>query len=421
MKLKYSLSIILFFFLPLSVYNFADIAHKILEDFNSKKIRSSFGKDLYEEIQRATNNFSTNLTFDSLKKYVDTLYLDYMATKIVESDSNTFIALIWPVTVGQDERIETIFNKYCDIICYKRIMLDHRGARNLLDHMPTKATHPTGLDLWFKKPFSDYNPLRVYLIRCKENSTDYNVMKSYLIKIFSGNKEWIDNLEKKYGKKAIQNLFVTTTCKREIRRAVNIGHAMHINDTHDETEMLGNIVFNENSIVCLKFSQPELVKRLPRFNEFRSLLKTKLGNKINDIVIYNSAVLSAFGLRDCNDIDFLHDPRIPIPQNMHLMLSNQNQFFKRLYVILEDLKGKHYILEDCPTAFNTINLDQPTTVLKQKISIDELLYNPVYYFHFHELKYATLEFMHYYKEQRGREKDNRDIKLIEDHFSTRYN
>ena len=419
MKLWYVLP--LFCWFSISGYDFAKIAHPIADDFALKEIRSHFGNDLFEQVKRATDNFTNNVTFSELKKQVKPLYLDYMATRIIASNTNTFIALVWPVTVGQDEIIEAIFNKYCTIICYKRIMLNHQGSRNLLDQIPTKATHPTGVDLWFKKPFSDYNPMRVYLIECKENGADYNAMKEYLITIFSGNRAWINDFERNYGKRALQNLFVTTKCKREIRKAVKIEYAMHINDTHEETINVGNIVFNENSIACLKFSRPEQVKRLPRFNELNGLLKTKLGKKIDNIVIYNGAVLSAFGLRDCNDIDFLHNPRVSIPANMHPMLSNQNQFFKRLYVILEDRNGKHYILEDTPQAFNTINLDQSTDMLRHKISIDELLYNPTYYFHFHELKYATLEFMHYYKEQRNREKDNRDIKLMEDHFGARYN
>jgi len=399
--------------------HFADTAHDILHMFETKKIRSSFAKELHEEIARATNDFTECLTARELEKYVDTVYLDYMAAHIAKHNTNTYIALVWPVTVGHDAAIETIFNKYCNILYSKRILLDSQGAANFLAQIPTKQKHPTGVQLWFAKPQSNYNPMRVYLIECKENNTDYGQMKKYLTQIFSNKASVIDGFEKQYGKRAVQNLFVTTKCKHEIRNKVHLGHAMHVNDMHDETVFVADIVFNENSIKCLRHSNPAKVKGLPRFNQYTKLLKEKFGTKIeNDLVVYNSAVLSAFGLRDCNDVDFLHDPRIKYPGNPHPQLSNQNQFFKRLYVILEDMAGKHCILEDAPHAYANVNLDT-TTQFKVKISIDDLLYNPRYYFHFHRVKYATLEFMHYFKKKRGRPKDLRDVALIEELFASR--
>lgn len=399
-------------------YNFAQVAQQILQEFNAKNIRSDFAQELYEEISKASENFTKNLSFNELEQYVDRIYLDFMATEIIKRNKNTYIALVWPVTVEQDNLIDSIFNKYCTVLCSKRILLDKKGAQNFLAQIPGKASHPTGVDLWFQEPYIHYNPMRVYLLECKENTTDYNEMKNYLTTIFSGSKTYIDSFEKKHGKRAIKNLYVTTKCKREIREAVKIGYAMHINDSHDETVYLGNIVFNENSIDALRYSDTEARKKLHNFNEYTALLKERLGNNLDRIVVYNSAVLSAYGLRDCGDIDFLHDPRTQIPHNPHPQLSNQNQFFKRLYVILEDWNGKHFILEDCPNAHLNVDLDN-TNLFQTKISIDTLLYNPNFYFYFHGIKYATLDFMHYFKKKRGREKDLRDVALIETHFAGR--
>lgn len=400
-------------------YNFGIIANKILQEYESAGIRTNFARNLHKEIEKITNDFAKNLTFDELEKHIDSIYLDFMATQIIKSNTNMFIALVWPVTVGHDQLINNIFNKYCHIICYKRILLNEQGARNLLSQIPSKASHPTGADLWFEEPYRDYNPMRVYLLECKKNHTDYEEMKDYLTKIFSNNRSYIENFEKKYGRNGIENLYVTTKCKREIRLAVKIPYAMHINDTYEETKLIGNIVFNENSIKCLKFSDPSKVRLLNNYTTCIPLLKSVLGKNVNDIVVYNSAVLSAFGLRDCADIDFLHDPRVTIFRNMHPLLSNQNMYYFRNYVILEDNEGKHYILEDCPHAFEDVNLDK-AEMFKVRISIDDLLFNPFYYFHFHGIKYATIEFMHYFKKKRGRPKDLNDVKFIEDHFSGRY-
>jgi len=417
---KSRLIALLFLAIPVHLwsYNFADIAHDIIHTFETKGIHSTFAKELYTEIARATNDFTENLTSSELEKYVDRAYLDYMATQIIKKNSNTYIALVWPITVGHDATIERIFNKHCNIIYSKRILLNEQGATNLLAQIPTKAKHPTGVQLWFAKPHLNYNPMRVYLIECKNNTTDYSHMKRYLAKIFSNNGAVIEEFEKKYGKKAIQNLYVTTICKHEIRNAVRIPYAMHINDMHPETVSVGNIVFNENSINCLRYSCPAKVKALPRFNTYVDLLKQKGKDRLDHLVIYNSAVLSAFGLRDCGDIDFLHDPRVKFPPAWHPQLSNQNQFFRRNYVILEDMAGQFYMLEDKPNAFTNTNLDT-TNQFRVKISIDDLLYDPRRYFHFHDLKYSTLEFMHYFKKNRGRPKDLRDVALIEEHFSSR--
>ena len=401
-------------------YNFANVAKQVLHRFETQQIRSNFGNELYAEIEHATNNFTNNLTFEELKrKNVNPIYLDYMTTEIAATNKNSYMLVIWPVTVEKDELINQILNKYCNVISYKRILMNQQAARNFLNQIPEKATHSTGVELWFALPYRNYNPMRVYLIECKPNDTNLEIIRNYLTGIFSNNRKHIKDFEQTHGTRALQNLYTTTICKREIRKAVHIDHALHICDTTEETLELAQMLFNENSIKCLKFSNPQQVKTLSKFNTYTPMLKQKLGQSIDQLVVYNSAVLSAFGLRDCNDIDFLHDPRMAVQHNLHPQLSNQNQFFKRLYVILEDLDNHTYILEDCPQAFSNLNLDECSS-FRKKISIDELLYNPKYYFYFHKVKYATLEFMHYFKKSRGRVKDLRDVKLMEEHFANRY-
>jgi len=418
MKFRIILTLILSFNTKSYGYNLAKNAKTILKEFETSKIRSNFGKELYSEVKKVTSNFTKNLTFEYLEQYLDLHYLDFLAKTAAKNNPNTHIALVWPVTVNHDRLINKIFNKYCNIIYSKRILLNQKEARNLLSQIPDKAKHPQGVNLWFQEPYTSYNPMRVYLIECKKNNTDYKQMKIYLTKIFSNNENYINSFEKKYGEKAIENLYTITICKREIRKAVNLEYAMHIEDTHKETMSLANILFNENSLDCLRYSNPDKLKTLSKYKKFTNLFKTKFTNNINNIIVYNSAVLSAYGLRDCNDIDFLHDPRISIPHNPHPDLSNQNKYFKKNYVILEKWNGKHYILEDCPNALNGINLDT-SNLFKIKISIDELLYNPKYYFYFHGIKYATIDFMHYFKKKRGRSKDLNDVLLIENHFKNR--
>ena len=76
-------------------------------------------------------------------------------------------------------------------------------------------------------------------------------------------------------------------------------------------------------------------------------------------------------------------------------------------------------MKDIPHAFAKENLDT-TPLLAKKTSIDELFYNPRKHFYYHGVKHATLEFMHYFKTKRGRAKDLRHTRLIEEHFASRY-
>ena len=228
-------------------YDFASVAKQIHHRYESERIRSNFAKNLYNKIKEVTDNFTRNLTFEELQqKNVNSLYLDYMATEIAASDKNVYTSVIWPVVLEQDEKINRIFNKYCNVICYKRVLMNERAARNFLNQIPAKATHQTGVELWFEPPYRDYNPMRVYLIECKSTNQNINIIRNYLTRIFNNNRDSINTFERKYGIRALQNLYTTTICKREIRKAVNIDHAMHISDTNDETLEIAKILFNEN-------------------------------------------------------------------------------------------------------------------------------------------------------------------------------
>ncbi len=404
----------IFYFQICHSYEFANIAKSILQEYNTKNVKTNFAKDLYKEVSNATENFTNNLTCNQLEQLINQEYIDFMSKKITEQNTNVLIALVWPVTVGNDNLILKHFEKYFNVIRQKRILLDAKGAKNFLSQIPTKATHPTGVDLWFSLPYRNYNPMRIFLLECKPNNTNYNEMKRYLVRIFSNNQRYIDNFETNHGRRAIQNLYSSTVCKREIRQAVNIDYAMHICDDHHEAKELAKLVFNNRSIDCIKYSQYDNIKNFAKFKRFMAKLKNKANNVMDDIVVYNSAVLSSYGLRDCGDIDFLHNPRIYLPHNYDPDLSNQNRFFKRNYVIVEDA-NKHYILEDCPNAFANENLDT-THLLIKKVSIDELIYNPLMHFYYHGVRFASLDFMLYFKEKRGRPKDIKDALLIKNHY-----
>lgn len=393
---------------------FAHYAMGLKEKFKISNIKSDFGKRCYKVIKKATFNFNENLDFDALERVVPNVFLDFIAREIIYQNKKVYVALVWPVCEEKDSIIENILYKYCNILYKKRILFSKESATIFLSQIRSKKSHPQGVNLWFQEPYSKYNPLRVYLVECKDIDVNLEEMRSYLSSVFSNNKKYIGEIEDMYGIDALKNLYITTKCKREIRKAVGIEYAMHINDFHFESIEVGNIVFNENSIDFIKNSKCH-GSNFNNFKRFMNDLKYKYKNFLDSIVIYNSAVLSAYGLRDCSDIDFLHDPRVVVPRNLDSNLSNQNMYFKRGYVIIEDYMGKHFILEDSPQAYNDLNLDD-AKCFRVKISIDDLLFNPEYYFYYDGIKYATIKFMHYFKNKRGRPKDIKDVRLMEEFF-----
>jgi len=231
------------FAFPTWAYNFAAAARGILHEAKMKDNQPKFARHLYDVVAQVTDNFTKNFTCNELKKYIDPMYLDYMAKHIAQTNENTYVAFVWPALVGYEKEIMRIFNTYCTVIYSKRIFLDERETSNLLAHISAKAPYAYQENKWFPRSLTRSNPLRVYLIECKPNGTSYRKMKKYLIKRFRGDKARINWFEKQYGKRAVQNLYTTTKCKWEIRGAIHLIYGIHVNDMHDETIAMAQLVF----------------------------------------------------------------------------------------------------------------------------------------------------------------------------------
>lgn len=85
--------------------------------------------------------------------------------------------------------------------------------------------------------------------------------------------------------------------KTEVRERSKISnHSIHITDTNEETIDICRVLFNENSLHFLNNSEykgfPNFEKWLPEFS-------------VPNSAISGSAILSAYGLRDCRDLDYI--------------------------------------------------------------------------------------------------------------------
>jgi hypothetical protein len=137
------------------------------------------------------------------------------------------------------------------------------------------------------------------------------------------------------------------------------------------------MLFNKNSIHHLNQSRPIVYEK---FNRLRERYKSGiLDNGLNPehFCITGSAVLSAYGLREGADLDYLHHGSVVFndPENL---INSHNRYGVGLY--------------DLP--------------------YDEIIFNPENHFYSGRLKFASLDIVKRLKIRRKENKDVTDVALI---------
>lgn len=163
--------------------------------------------------------------------------------------------------------------------------------------------------------------------------------------------------------------------KEHVRKAFPQPHYVHMNDTRRETGWIGDLLLNANGVTFLNLRPTWQPKR---FCELLAEYEERLGD-VSDPSAYcidSGAVMAAFGLRDCNDIDYI------VPQRSFPSLG------------AEDLAchNNEYIGFQVP--------------------VDELIFNPAYHFSYKGVKYLSIDTVLSFKRFRGARKDLRDCRLI---------
>ncbi len=275
-----------------------------------------------------------------------TKYLDAMTLSYVHLKTNTFTVCLFPGACTHDNKVESILKEYATIVYTKDLTLKHHGARNFIDMLydgESWTQNPTFLerkvDACFDKSKSEW-PLRVYIIETDDAQC-------------------------------------LVECKQKIRDLFDRGKsAVHINDTHEETLRIAQSVLNAHSVHFLNSAQP---KALHHFDHYFAQYKKWLTAADVDqdcFCVDSSAVLAAYGLRDCKDLDFLHygyDKQLP-----HIAgVDSHNSY------------AHHY-----------------------PIHKDEIIFHPDYHFYYKGVKFASLDMVRLMKLTRNELEDQRDVQLI---------
>jgi hypothetical protein len=133
---------------------------------------------------------------------------------------------------------------------------------------------------------------------------------------------------------------------------------------------------NQNGIEFLNFANPASTEVFDtHFSKYREWLEST-GYDKEDFCVDSSAVLSAFGLRDCRDLDFLYHGNFINTGMEDVSCHNEEMKY------YQDKKS-------------------------------DIIFNPENHFYYKGLKFASLDVIRRMKVFRNEEKDKKDVSLID--------
>lgn len=286
--------------------------------------------------------------------------LDILALEYCKLKKNTYMVCIYPRVIGKDDAaIELILNEHGAIVHTKKISVTQLGVINLMRYLYSG-------DSWIGSVSDNFWGARQKAACCfvPAHQATYSVMM-YLVESKS-----LDEIKR--AKKRIRDFFIA------LDPSVT-NNSLHINDTHEETLRIAQAVFNDNSLHLLNYAQP---KQFARFERFIADYKQWIAqHKIDSecLCIDGSAVLSAYGIRDCNDLDVLHHG---------------------------------YEKEFASTCPRDIGSHNEHTQQYYVVSYDDLIFNPKNHFYYQGLKFVSLPIIMQMKIKRNEAKDRSDVAKV---------
>jgi hypothetical protein len=275
---------------------------------------------------------------------VPEIILDTAVIQFLDYAENTYIGFLWPSGNKNKELAES---KFSNVIYKKEIILNRNGSFNLLYELYKHMD-------WVGNENNGFRGIQQKLIECFPELIPFTVV------VFQA-----DNIE------SVREI------KENIRQINNIGYSsIHITDTKEEAIRISRLIFNQNGMHFLNYANPtkskKLYSQLSQFHEFVD------ENKINkkDIILDASILLSLYGLREANDVDYIlkDGVKVTIPYNNIENHDDELQYYS---------KSKSTLIND-----------------------------PKNYFYFRGLKFVGYESLYSMKKKRNQIKDIHDIELM---------
>lgn len=276
-------------------------------------------------------------------------YGNQVAIEYAKLLKDTYVVTLFPAAKGDFKSAIDVINKYGNLIYYRKIDLKGYGPLNLMRELYVG-------EAWAGGPHDNYHGFRM-----KEGLCYTTDAPTY---VFLAQFPTFDT---------------TRGVKNDIRNRHGVGnHSVHVNDTHEQTMRLARILFNDNSIQHLNKTKPF---HFPKFEGAVSRFKKFLEDNnldIDEYCIAGSSSLTAFGLREGEDLDYIHLNPTLIKDEKD-MIHSHNEYGKDLY--------------------------QP--------NYDEIIMNPDFHFYSMGVKFASLDIIKRMKTRRNEPKDVNDINLID--------
>lgn len=270
---------------------------------------------------------------------------DLCARKFIETSDNTFVALVWPSACGFEKEL---FNIFKNIVYYKQIYLSLNGLHNLISEVYQG-------ELWLGDREENYPGVKGKLIPCYK--------KNQPLRLFVFQSNDLDEVQR---------------IKQEIRSLFGNGkHSVHINDTKNEAINIARFLLNENSVHFINHAYPNHYKRTAgKIDRIKNwCFENKLS--LNDIVIDGGMVLSVYGYREAQDIDYISPYRI-------------NSIIKS-----DEISSHNDMIEF------------------HKESVDTLVYDDRHHFYYDGVKFISFKQLLRMKVERNEFKDKNDLILME--------
>ena len=318
-------------------------AHRVASCIVLNKEPQTYQADISEGQYRCDYQYFINKR-DFVESGLKQEFLDEMALEFCRRKNNLYTITLFPSHKTPHSDLLMKIKQGYNIIYHKEVELNETGQKNYVHNLyhdepwlgPKKHGYPGVLEK-VKFCFSGGNKITVILIK-EQNLENLIVLKDSLRKICAVGK-----------------------------------HSVHINDTQEETWRIASSVFNQNSI---SFLNNRILYETPKFDHFLSQYRKTLSRREDkhDFCIDSSAVLSAYGLRDCRDLDFLH-------------------------------------LRDLPSISADIECHNHESHY-YRVNKNDIIYDPRLHFYMYGVKFADLKVVRDMKLFRNEEKDKRDVKSI---------
>ena len=318
-------------------------AHRIASCIILDKEIKTYETDISKGQYKCDYEYFTNKR-DFVKTGLREKYTDEMALEFCRRKNNLYAISLFPSHNVSYEDLNTKIKQDYNIVYQKTVELTKPGQTAFVHNLYYKES-------WIGTKMQNYTGVR--------EKRNYCFSK--------GNQVCIILIEENDPEKLI-------VLKDSIRAICGVGkHSTHINDTQEETWRIASSVFNKNSV---DFMNKQKIAQTPKFDAYFSQYYEMLKSRRDryDFCIDSSAVLSAYGLRDCRDLDFLHVNNI---ESLSPDIECHNH-------------ESHYY----------------------RVDKNDIIYNPTLHFYLHGIKFTNLQVVKDMKVFRNEEKDKRDVKLI---------